>query len=87
MEEEFDNVTTIADECALVGAPQIIKKNCGYLLNLIKRIVDNYDSTDFDGASFLADIAFAKENCDTIAEAAEVCKAVLEKLHNELTAK
>ena len=87
MEKEFDNVTTIQDECALLGAPHVMKSNVNYLQNIILRIKQNYDSTDFDGAAFLADIAFAKENCDTIAEAAEVCKAVLQKLHNELTAK
>ena len=84
---EFDNVTTIQDECALLGAPHVMKSNVNYLQNIIQRIKQNYDSTEFDGTAFLADIALAKENCDSITEAADVCKAILEKLHNELTAK
>lgn len=83
--EEFDNLTTIADECILMGAPRIIKKNGGYLANIIKRVAENYDSTDFDGVSFLADIQLAKDNCTSIVEAAELTIKTLDKLRNEVT--
>ena len=78
-------MTTIADECILLGAPRIIKKNGGYLVNIIKRLAENYDSSDFDGVAFLADIQLAKDNCTTIIEAAELTIKTLDKLRNEVT--
>lgn len=83
----MEEMTTITDECILMGAPRIIKKNSGYLSNIIKRIAENYDSTDFDGVAFLADIQFAKDNCTSIVEAAELTIQVLDKLKNEITSK
>ncbi len=65
----MEEMTTIQDECILMGAPRIIKKNGGYLANIIKRIAENYDSSDFDSVVFLADIQLAKDNCRTIIEA------------------
>ena len=78
-------MTTIQDECILMGAPRIIKKNGGYLANIVKRIAENYDSTDFDGMTFLADIQLAKDNCRAITEAAELTMKTLDKLKNEVT--
>lgn len=78
-------MTTIQDECILMGAPRIIKKNGGYLVNIIKRLAENYDSSDFDGVAFLADIQLAKDNCTTITEAAELTIKTLDKLRNEVT--
>ena len=83
----MEEMTTITDECILMGAPRIIKKNSGYLANIIKRIAENYDSTDFDGVAFLADIQLAKDNCRTIKEAAELTIKTLDKLKNEVTSK
>lgn len=80
-----EEMTTIADECILLGAPRIIKKNGGYLANIIKRIADNYDSSDFDHVAFLADIQLAKDNCTAIIEAAELTIKTLDKLRNEVT--
>ena len=85
--EELEKLTTIADECILVGAPRIIKKNAGYLANGVNRIVENYDSTDFDDVSLMADIELCRENCDEIIEAARLCKETLKKLYKELTQK
>ena len=81
----MEEYTTIADECILLGAPRIVKKNGGYLANIIQRIVENYDSTEFNSVALLADIELAKENCDEITEAAQLVKNTLEKLHHELT--
>lgn len=78
-------MTTIQDECILMGAPRIIKKNGGYLVNIIKRLAENYDSSDFDGVAFLADIQLAKDNCTTITEAAELTIKTLDKMKNEVT--
>lgn len=78
-------MTTIADECILMGAPRVIHKNGGYLANIIKRIADNYDSSDFDGVTFRADIQLAKDNCTSIVEAAELTIKTLDKLRNEVT--
>ncbi len=83
----MEEMTTIQDECILMGAPRIIKKNGGYLANIIKRIAENYDSSDFDSVVFLADIQLAKDNCRTIIEASELAIQTLDKLRNELTAK
>ena len=83
----MEEMTTITDECILMGAPRIIKKDGGYLANNIKRIADNYNSRDFDGVAFLADIQLAKDNCRTITEAAELTIQVLDKLKNEVTSK
>lgn len=80
-------MTTIQDECFLMGAPRVIRKNGGYLANIIKRIADNYDSADFDGVAFLADIELAKDNCIAIKEAAEQTIKVMEKLKHEVTHK
>ena len=80
-------MTTIQDECILMGAPRIIKKNGGYLANIIRRIAENYDSSDFDPVAFLADIQLAKDNCRAIIEASELAIQTLDKLRNELTAK
>ena len=77
-------MTTIADECILMGAPRIIKKNGGYLANIIRRIADNYDSSDFDGVACLADIQLAKDNCRAIIEAAELTLSSLDNLRNEV---
>ena len=82
-----EEMTTIADECILLGAPRIIKKNGGYLVNIIKRLAENYDSSDFDHVAFLADIQLAKDNCRAIVEASELAIQTLDKLRNELTAK
>ncbi len=78
-------MTTIADECILMGAPRVIRKNGGYLANIIKRIAENYDSSDFDGVACLAEIQLAKDNCRAIIEAAELSLSTLDKLRNELT--
>ena len=83
----MEEMTTIADECILMGAPRIIRKNGGYLVNIIKRITENYDSTDFDHVVFLADIQLAKDNCRAITEAAELTMKTLDKLKNEVTSK
>lgn len=80
-------MTTIQDECILMGAPRIIKKNGGYLANIIKRVAENYDSSDFDCVAFLADIQLAKDNCHTIIEAAELTLKTLDKLRKEVTEK
>ena len=85
--EEFDNITEIVDECALLGAPYVMKSYVLNLQNHIRRIKTNYDSLDFNGESFIADIALAKEQCGNIIEAAELCRDTLEKFHKELTAK
>lgn len=82
-----EEMTTIQDECILMGAPRIIKKNGGYLANIIKRIAENYDSTTFDGVAFLADIMLAKDNCRAIIEAAELTIQTLTLLKNEVTSK
>ena len=81
----MEEMTTIQDECTLMGAPRVIKKNGGYLANIIKRIADNYDSADFDSVAFLADIKLAKDNCTSIVEAAELAIKTLDKLRNEVT--
>lgn len=81
----MEEMTTIKDECVLLGAPRIIKKNGGYLANIVKRIAENYDSTDFDGMTFLADIQLAKDNCRAIIEATELTLDTLDKLRNEVT--
>lgn len=78
----MEEMTTIKDECVLMGAPRVIKKNGGYLVNIIKRIADNYDSSDFDSVAFLADIQLAKDNCIAIKEAAELTIKTLDKLKN-----
>lgn len=78
-------MTTIADECILMGAPRVIRKNGGYLANIIKRIAENYDSSDFDGVAFLADIQLAKDNCRAITEAARLAAEMLDKLKKEVT--
>jgi len=83
----MEEMTTIKDECVLMGAPRVIKKNGGYLVNIIKRIADNYDSSDFDSVAFLADIQLAKDNCIAIKEAAELTIKTLDKLKNEVTSK
>ena len=83
----MEELTTIADECVLMGAPRIIKKDCGYLANIVARIVENYDSTDCDGVGLLADIQLAKDNCTAIVEAAELTANTLEKLRKELSEK
>lgn len=80
-----EEMTTISDECILMGAPQVIQKNGGYLLNIIKRIAENYDSADFEGVALLGDIQLAKDNCRTIIEVAELTLETLEKLKKELT--
>lgn len=80
-----EEMTTITDESIILGAPRIIKKNGGYLSNLVERIADNYDSPDFDAVALLGDIQLAKDNCRTIIEAAELTLNALEKLRNELT--
>ncbi len=77
-------MTTIQDECILLGAPRIIKKNGGYLANIITRIVENYDSADFDGVTLLTDIQLAKDNCRSIIEAAELTLKTLGKLRKEI---
>jgi len=78
-------MTTIKDECILMGAPRIVKKNGGYLNNIVKRISENYDSEDFDVVAFLADIQLAKDNCTAIIEAAQLTVHTLDKLRNEVT--
>ena len=80
-----EEMTTIADECILMGAPRVIRKNGGYLANIIKRIAENYDSSDFDGVAFLADIQLAKDNCRAITEAARLAAEMLDKLKKEVT--
>jgi hypothetical protein len=82
-----EEMTTIQDECILMGAPRIIKKNGGYLANIIKRVAENYDSSDFDCVAFLADIQLAKDNCTSIVEAAELTIKTLDKLKNEVISK
>ena len=81
----MEEMTTIQDECILMGAPRVIKKNANYLLDIIQRIVKNYDNADFDAVAFMADIQLAKDNLATITEAAEQTKAVLTKLRHELS--
>ena len=81
----MEEMTTIKDECILMGAPRVIKKNGGYLMSIVKRIADNYDSTVFDNVAFLADIQLAKDNCNAIMEAAKLSLQTLEKLHREIT--
>ena len=76
---------TISDECTILGVPRVIKKNGGYLANIIKRIAENYDSADFDGVAFLADIQLAKDNCRAITEAARLAVEILNKLKKEVT--
>ena len=75
---------TIQDECTLMGAPAVIKKNGGYLVNITQRIAENYDSPNFDRVVFQTDLELADENCAAIIEAAELLKETLEKLRKEV---
>ena len=76
---------TIQDECILMGAPRVIKKSGGYLLNLIQRIVENYDSTDIDHVALLADIQYARDNCREIIATTKLMQDSIEKLRSEIT--
>ena len=80
-----EEMTTIQDECTVMGAPIVMQKNSGYLRNTIKRLAENYDSSDFDVVAFLADIQLAKDNCRSIVKAAELTMKTLDKLKNEVT--
>lgn len=78
-------MTTIQDECILMGGPRVILKNGGDMLNIMQQIVTNYYSSDFDHVAFLADIQLAKDNCTAIIEAAQLTVHTLNKLRNEVT--
>ena len=82
-----EEMTTIQDECILMGGPRVILKNGGDMLNIMQQIVTNYYSSDFDHVAFLADIQLAKDNCSDVIEAAQLTVQTLNKLRNEVTIK
>jgi hypothetical protein len=63
---------TVKDECQLIGAAHVSDKNSRYLLNLINRMVKNFDSCDCDRDTLLLDMQLATDNCRTVIEATEL---------------
>lgn len=75
---------TIHDEMQLEGALVLLKRYTENLTQNVKKVVENYDATDFSEVDFLADVAYAIDNADVVSEAAETAKKVLRKMRAEV---
>lgn len=76
---------TIIDECQMEGAAIIMQRYAHHLKKHLHNAVTNYESSDFDHTSFLADVQYALDNADVAIETAELVKATLKKMRAEVS--
>lgn len=76
---------TIIDECQLEGAIIVMQRYAHHLEKHLRNAVDNYESTDFDQVSFLADVGYSLDNLDVIVTTAEVIRDNLKAMRAEVS--
>lgn len=75
---------TIRDACLLEGAAAVVKRYSHHLRKHVGDVITNYESTDFDRTTFLADVAYAIGNIDAVVEAAGTMREILEAIRAEV---
>ena len=81
MKEEL----TILDLFKLEGAATVLERYAQHLNKNVQSATINYESTDFDRAAFLADIAYALDNVNVVTQAAMVIKETLKTMRAEVS--
>lgn len=72
------------DEFLLEGAVAILQRYARHLQKNVRKVVVNYEATDFDEVQFLADAAYALDNADVVKVAAETIDNCVRKMRTEV---
>lgn len=76
---------SILDDCKLEGGAIVMERYAHYLKGHLKQIVENYESTDFNRDSFLAEVDYALDNANTIIEIANMTKEIVTAMRAEIS--
>ena len=76
---------TILDLFKLEGATGVLTRYAQHLSKNVLSATINYESTDFDRATFLADVAYALDNVNVVTQAAMVIKETLMTMRAEVS--
>lgn len=75
---------SVFDECMLLGALEVMRKNVKYLDRKVHKAVANYDATDCDDVTMLADIAYALDQNEVVLSTARKVAELLGKLRKSV---
>ena len=81
MKEEL----TILDLFKLEGAAGVLERYAQHLRKNVQSATINYESSNFDRSAFLADVAYALDNANVVAQAAMVIKETLKTMRAEVS--